>query len=442
MSIIEDEKVEIATETSKANQEPNAPVSVGKQHLLYILVPVAILVALAFDRLVIAGIFDREYGEFMMRYGGFWLGFFVLFCVLYRKKIVAKKALWFSGICCVALGLWYFFFVKDYENVEYAFLTFLILPALLMAFAQFTAGDYNLKETEKIFLAWLSGWLVKPLSGIPAFFEAVSNLAWGKDKKALSKVFLALAFTVPLIIVLVVLLSQADMVFKYYLEDLLGNWDITNFVKHAIFVAILSLLLFSVLWNVGFGKTIETTITPQIKIDQIFSTVLLSAVVILYAMFCSIQFTYLFARAGLPADLSYAQYAREGFSQTVTVCIINLLLYGFFLQYGTKDKITKVLLLALMAATGVMLISGGLRLSLYIEAYGLTFMRLLPAWFIVYLAVVIVISIGRMFKEKLPAIALAFFVLLAWYVALGYSNPEKLISEYNRANNYDQPTKK
>ena len=102
-----------------------------------------------------------------------------------------------------------------------------------------------------------------------------------------------------------------------------------------------------------------------------------------------------------------------------------------------SEHALNVLLGALLGLTGIMLISGFVRLNLYIGAYGLTWLRLLSAWFIIYPAVVIVISTIRMVKVKLPAIALCALLLLGWYVALGYSNPDALITSYNRGHSYD-----
>ena len=51
--------------------------------------------------------------------------------------------------------------------------------------------------------------------------------------------------------------------------------------------------------------------------------------------------------------------------------------------------------------------------------------------------VVILVCFVRMMREKLPVFALCALLLLGWYVALGYSNPDKLIASNNVSNNYD-----
>ena len=74
-------------------------------------------------------------------------------------------------------------------------------------------------------------------------------------------------------------------------------------------------------------------------------------------------------------------FRREGFAQTVAVCAINLLIFGVFLRFGARNRVTTILLASLLALTGVMLFSGFVRLGLYIDAFGMTWLRLLSAWF-------------------------------------------------------------
>ena len=121
----------------------------------------------------------------------------------------------------------------------------------------------------------------------------------------------------------------------------------------------------------------------------------------------------------------------------IAVCSLNLILFGVFLRFGKKSKALTSLLGALLGLTFVMLVSGFMRLNLYINAYGLTWLRLLSMWFIIYLAAVMFICVYRMVKEKLPLVAVCAMLLLGWYVALGYSNPDAFIARYNKSYGYE-----
>jgi hypothetical protein len=79
-----------------------------------------------------------------------------------------------------------------------------------------------------------------------------------------------------------------------------------------------------------------------------------------------------------------------------------------------------------------MLFSGGVRLNLYVDAFGLTWLRLLSAWFIAYVAVVVMLAMFSVHtKKKIPLLVTCGLVLLGWYVVLGFVNPQGFIDWYN-----------
>jgi hypothetical protein len=198
-----------------------------------------------------------------------------------------------------------------------------------------------------------------------------------------------------------------------------------------IIIFIATVLFYSLLWNIGFGKNHAITYDSSARIDNVISGIILGSVIFVYLLFCAVQFTYLFAGAGLPDGVTYSEYAREGFAQTVAVCAINFVIFGIFLWRGNRDKFIVTMLGALLALTGVMLVSGAIRLNLYISAFGMTWLRLISAWFIIYLAAVLLLCVIRVLHKKMPIIGICALLLLIWYVALGYLNPDGFINWYN-----------
>jgi len=69
---------------------------------------------------------------------------------------------------------------------------------------------------------------------------------------------------------------------------------------------------------------------------------------------------------------------------------------------------------------------------LYIDTFGMTWLRLLSAWFIAYLGMVIALCVVRIFKKELPVVGLSAMLLLIWYIALGYLNPDGFIGWFNQ----------
>lgn len=427
--------------THHAPAEPAAPISREKRKispLEQLLLPIALVIGILYDRLVFAPLTDDWY-YFGALSGIFWLCYLVAFYAFFWKKIAKNRILWYIAGCSAALCLWNLvnLYVFGEWNSEFETLTILVIPCVLMAHTQFAAGNYKLKDAGKIALAWLRGWVIKPFTGLPALFEVTESLVSGGKSSTAKKAALGVGIALPLFCIILPLLAGADKVFGFYLKQMVGDFYIGSFIAHS-FVAILAFgLFYSFLWNVGFGPKNKPAEKSASRLDPIVSCIVLGSVSLLYVLFCAVQFTYLFAGAGLPDGMTYSEYAREGFAQTVTVCALNLFIFGVFLQFGTRNKAVTGFLSALLGLTGIMLFSGFMRLWLYIDAYGLTWLRLLSAWFIIYLAVVIVLCAVRMLREKLPAIALCALILLGWYTVLGYANPDALVTRYNQSHNHD-----
>jgi len=393
----------------------------GKERQLLLL---ALGIGVLFDRLVFASGYHLPFFSSI-----FWLLFLVLFYLFNWERIRKSKVLWIVGGMTAALCLWSLLF--DYSSA-YGSLTTLVIPAVLMAHCQYFALELSLKDAGKLTAAWFSGWLIKPFSAIPVLFGALLSLGGGGKKSTLKKILIGVGLTIPLFMVILPLLAQADRVFGFFLEGLLWNFDLPAFVMHSLTVVLAAVLFYSYLWNAGLApKPEEKAAKEEPSLDWIISCTVLGSVLLVYLLFCTVQFTYLFAGAGLPGGMTYSEYAREGFSQIILVCGINLALFGVFLRYGRNKRVVSILLAALLGLTAVMLFSGFVRLRLYISAYGLTWLRLISTWFILYLGAALLLCGVRMAREKLPLVGICAILLLGWYGALGYANPEALITRYN-----------
>jgi len=393
-----------------------------------LLLPLSLIVAILFDRLIIASVFNGSISRNDSAI--FWLGYLAIFTAFYWKKIKGDKVLIYVTICSIALCVWNFIFPE--RNYQYATITFLVIPGVLMAHAQWAMGEYSLKNPAGIVPAWFLGWIIKPFTGLHAMFGSISSLVSEESKPAAGRAVVGVSVAAALLVIIVPLLMGADMVFNHYVTELFSGWNFWQFTVHSFFVVIAFGLFYSFIWNVGFGAKEElAAVSKEESIDNIISSIVLGSVIVVYVLFCLVQFTYLFARAGLPYGVTYAEYAREGFAQTVVVCAINLLLFGVFTWAGQSTKLMNGLLSGLLTLTVIMLFSGAVRLGLYIDTFGMTWLRLLSAWFIAYLVMVIVLCVVRMFKKTVPVVGLSAMVLLAWYIVLGYLNPDGFTTWFN-----------
>jgi hypothetical protein len=161
---------------------------------------------------------------------------------------------------------------------------------------------------------------------------------------------------------------------------------------------------------------------------------------LLFGTFVLVQFRYLFGGAGLVqglTGLTYAEYARQGFFQLVTVAALSLpLLLGADALLGRRDpaSLRRFRLLAgvMLVLLDVMLASALWRMRLYTAEYGLTELRLYTTAFMGWLVLVFAwfgatVLRGRPARFGFGAIAAALFVL----GTLNLVNPDALIAASN-----------
>ncbi|MCL2386964.1 MAG: DUF4173 domain-containing protein [Defluviitaleaceae bacterium] len=409
-----------------------------------LILPVSLVLAILFDRMVANQIInpfvlairanDLDFAGLRVLPAVFWIGWLVAFYALFWKRICKDVVLWLVSACVVALSVWNF--INPDGNFQFRMITFVVIPAVLMAHAQWTAGGFSFKLFDgaviEMVAAWFEGWLVKPFTGLGAFFGVSASLVSSENRPVFKRALIGVLISVVMLAIIVPLLMGADQVFGYYVRQLFSQLSFFTIVFNGFVVIVAFGLFFSTLWNVGFGQASRFITKKGGSIDKVISSIVLSSVILVYILFCLVQFTYLFARAGLPEGMTFSEYAREGFAQTVAVCAINLIIFGVFLWRGSPSKLLTILKSALLLLTGIMLVSGALRLNLYIDAFGMTWLRLLSAWFIFYLAAVVVLCLVRsLLKKDMPLVAICSLILLVWYVALGFLNPDNFIHWYN-----------
>ncbi|QGQ95337.1 DUF4173 domain-containing protein [Paenibacillus psychroresistens] len=277
----------------------------------------------------------------------------------------------------------------------------------------------------------------------------------GSRNKSLLKIGLGLLLTLPLLIVIVPLLASADSVFQEQIagwQDIFMKVNIAKFLFRIIWIVIVSSYVFGYLWallhppvkpnkeipDVDWG--IRTVEAPRpLTLDTTVALTILFVVNAVYLLFTIVQFSYFFAAGDgiLPDGTNYAEYARRGFAELVVVTMINFsLLLGSIHWVKTEGTLNlklflKVMLSILVVSTIVMLISAHLRLSLYEEAYGYTITRILVHAFMLFLAVLLVLSLIRVWMDRMPLLKPFICVTLVACLLINYINIDLIIAKNN-----------
>lgn len=232
---------------------------------------------------------------------------------------------------------------------------------------------------------------------------------------------------IPIIIVLTVLLASADLVFQSQVS-LLFDWikpdNLTELAFRTFYVISIGYILLSA-YAFGRDKSREEDqphkTHPFFKpfLGSIEAAVVLSAVSLLFLVFVILQFAYLFGGADniSQAGFTYADYARRGFFELVTVAVISLFLfYGLALSTKrTTDRQRRFfsgLGMLLFALVGVILFSAFTRLNLYANAYGFTRLRALTLVFIFWMAALLIALVILETRRLLQWSALALIIFI------------------------------
>lgn len=372
--------------------------------------------------------------------------------LLYSRSRLLKSSLfgWFLALPVVMLSLTYCFFAGGLFRA----LNILILPALIVLQTLLVTGGNSFRwHSPAILLDLFFGIFFRCLVHIGKPFRLIGRAIVQKTgnsrlNPSVARVLAGLAISLPIVAILIALLSSADMVFNSMVStipDLLNSLNLGRAVAKTILGAVIFLFSFSYLWSLSTtdekpGGGLKDTIQgPLPKVwDPV--TILTVTVVIdlIYVAFVAIQFAYLFGGAsfGLPADFTYSEYARRGFFELVAVTVINIGLLAFFLSF-TKNTATgagmalKVLYSVMIGCTFVMLFSAHLRMSLYEEAYGYTYMRMYTHLFMAFLLVLFIITLYRVWADGAQLLKPYIIAALIAFMIVNYMNVDALIAREN-----------
>lgn len=385
----------------------------------------ALLIGVAWNQGVMKYLFgDRGFHAWSL----FWLGYLVLFLLLNWRTAKANRLGWCLAGVSILLCLRSYLFAQTAMSV----LTALAIPMLLMLHAQVASGKAEEDRDGLFGLLWLEGWFVQPFRSMGTLFTTIGKLFQGKRSSLGTQILLGVVIAIPVLLVISFLLVGADGVIAFYTRNFFESFNPSQLFWNCVGIFLATLLFGSFLYQNTLGRK-DRRLKQPVKTywNPVTVSVLLGLLLVVYALFTFVQFTYLFGKGGLPDGLTYAQYARSGFMQLMLVAVLNLTTFGLCLRYAHPHPCVRGMLVGLLAATAVVLVSGFTRLGMYISAYGLTWMRLLPLSFMIALSVLVALAAVRIWLPRLRLLRVGAAVLVVWFLLLGFGNPEALIAQVN-----------
>lgn len=279
----------------------------------------------------------------------------------------------------------------------------------------------------------------------------------------LRSVFFGLLAALPILGILIVLLSGADMVFSRIAGTLVNHLFFTSdpfflflmvltgfIVCYAILCAAAGMAPDGRLSDILFPETSgfqtdtehrsalpcsQKEATPGKKPDYVFLSTILACITLVYLVFCVIQILYLFAGGlfTLPEQFTYSEYARTGFFQLLFVACINFAILILCLAGDGQTKLLNILLTVMSGCTFIMIASAAYRMCLYVASYHLTLLRLLVLFFLAVLAVLMAGGTAAVYRRSFPLFFYTTAVISVSFLLLCAARPDTVIARYNIA---------
>ena len=355
-----------------------------------------------------------------------------------QYDIEIKKSGWFYGAVIIGLA------ISNFLTGNMAFHFFNCTGMVLLTF---TFLLHNVYDDSR----W--NFSKTTMAIIEAFFCSIGALSdYSKDMKVLKTrkaenssnnakshtvkyILIGLLISIPVVAILLTLLSQADMVFSSILKTYF-KFKI-NFGDAFGIAFTFALLYFGSYCVLRFfsKKTISEEVNENRNMEPVIAITVLSIVSVIYLLFSVIQIVYLFwGGVKLPEKYTYAEYAREGFFQLLAVSIINFLMVLFVNKRFRENVVLKVLMTLISICTYIMIASSCMRMLLYIDAYLLTFLRVLVLWGLAVLSLLFIAVIISIYKNDFPLFKYCVVVVSILYLFLSFSHPDHVIADYNLSN--------
>lgn len=250
------------------------------------------------------------------------------------------------------------------------------------------------------------------------------------------------AIAVPLIILFGGLFISADAVFARLVADTV-QVDLETFASHVVLTGLLA-------WVATGYLHASLKGTPMLPADRSGRPVLglmelgttLGLLGLLFAIFVIVQLRYLFGGSALihvTPDLTYAEYARRGFFELVTVValMVPILLAADWMlrRERPRDQVVFSVLAGVQIVLVLAVLASALqRMRLYQEAYGLTELRFYATAMLLVLGLVLVWFTVTVLRGRRKAFAFGTLIAVtATAFVLQAANPQALIVRSNIA---------
>ncbi|MEZ3435477.1 MAG: DUF4173 domain-containing protein [Lachnospiraceae bacterium] len=360
----------------------------------------------------------------------------IMFAILFMKKIEFRlqkySFLYILGMCLLGIStaLTSSFFLHFFN-----ILGIILLFFVFMIHQFYNDMNWNFPAyLKRIFI--LFGTIIECIPY--PYWHGSKYINRNKDNKNHNTLIaIVIGFLLSLLILSVTLplLLKSDLMFAKIFGEILKHINFST-IFGVSFMGILGFTLcyafFSALCKYNFPEGRPRKLKYYNPVIGITFT---SVVSFVYFVYCMIQIMYLFIgiHAGLPENVTYAQYARGGFWELLFVSFINFVMVLICMYVFSENLVLKIVLTFVSGCTFIMILSAAYRIILYIGVYHLTLLRILVLWFLAVLTFIIGGVIVSIYRKRFPLFQYIVAVVSVFYIFLSFLRPDAVVAKYNIA---------
>lgn len=254
------------------------------------------------------------------------------------------------------------------------------------------------------------GRITDTVSGFAGLLKLRDGETGKKRRRDFYLVVLCLVLALPLLVLVMNLLCEADAGFEKLIRGFQLNLRLSENFLNECFWFLLGLPVGAYLYGLlrGAARRQETRRVSRERLEKI-RVVPASGANLVLGLFAAVYFLFFGVQAGnlfavfsghVPGTLTAAGYARSGFFQLCAVMAINFFLIWLLSILAKQNRAGKWLQGLLMVQSAFLAVTAGAKLWLYISRFGFTPLRLLSAWAVIVLTAGCILMLRSLMTGK------------------------------------------
>lgn len=366
---------------------------------------------------------------------------------LWQSKMLKIKQNIRSNILLIPIVMTALCFVF-FDNMVLKFFNIIFLYGLIILN---TSQQFGVNRFETFSLKWffeiIHIGVLNPIEHLGEPINIVKQEIKERSKNSSNiffKILIGFLIGLPIVIIVTLLLMNTDEGFKSIVISIYKQFDFDLswiFLRIFIFV-IIFFPLYGYFYGLRNKRENTNNYREKTKIqifDYIIVITVASSICVVYIIYCLSKLTYFISAflGILPIEYTFAEYARKGFFECIPLGGINLLLIIVLTMFTKteeskkRSKVIKGYTTYIIAFTLFLVISAFSKMWLYINAYGITIMRIYVSWFLILGCMTLVLIGVKTYYNKFKLTKNLFIIFTVMFLGLNYVNVDYRIAKYD-----------